>query len=258
VTEAGKADDLSGPGRRAALVTGGSAGIGFSIAQMLIGEGWSVTICGRKESKLVTAAHQLGPAAHYVVANLARPDDADRLLAEHINRFGHLDLLVNNVGVGGLGPIEHKSDQALDLELELNFRVAFRLMRAGIPHLRASARRRGKATIVNVSSLVARQTPPMVSVYAATKAALVALSNSAHGELSRDGIQVTALLPGFVDTPGASWAADAAQYRMIAASDVAESVRFILRTSSRCFVPELMLTGAGVGVLHSPVDWEDL
>ncbi|WP_269070845.1 SDR family oxidoreductase [Actinomycetospora endophytica] len=165
-------------------------------------------------------------------------------------------MLVNNVGVGGRSPIETKTDKALDLELDLNFRVAFRLLRATITSLRESAARHGPSTVVNVSSLVARQTPPTVSVYAATKAALVALSNSAHAELSRDGIHVTALLPGFVDTAGASWASSA-QDTMITAEDVAESVRFLLRTSPRCFVPELMLTTSGPGVLHSPVDWEN-
>lgn len=243
---------------RYALVTGGSAGIGFAIAQMLVDEGWSVTICGRDPDKLARAAQQLGPNVQPVAANLAASDAPDAVLNQHLLRFGQLDLLVNNVGLGGLGDIEHKTDKSLDLEIELNFRVVFRLLRASIPSLRASAQRHGKSTVVNVSSLAARQTPPNVSVYAATKAAVVALSNSAHAELSRDGIQVTALLPGFVDTPGASWASGEAREVMVEASDVAESVRFLLRTSDRCFVPELMITTAGPGVLHSPVDWEAL
>ncbi|ROZ84376.1 SDR family oxidoreductase [Gordonia sp. OPL2] len=239
----------------AALVTGGSAGIGYAIAHMLAADGWAVTVCGRDADKLASAVRELGPRAHAVAANLARSGAAESVLAEHLDRHGQLDLLVNNVGSGGLASIETKKDKALDLELNLNFRVAFQLLRASIPSLRESAATRGKSNVVNVSSLVARQTPPNVSVYAATKAALVALSNSAHGELSRDGIHVTALLPGFVDTPGASWAS-AAQDTMITADDVAESVRFLLRTSPRCFVPELMLTTSGPTVLHSPVDWE--
>jgi len=93
-------------------------------------------------------------------------------------------------------------------------------------------------------------------VLAFTKAALVALSHSAHAELSRDGIQVTALLPGFVETPGASWAQEPSGAVMMPAEDIAEAVRFLLRTSPRSFVPELVMTTAGPGILHSPVDWE--
>ncbi len=78
-----------------------------------------------------------------------------------------------------------------------------------------------------------------------TKAALVALSASAHGELSRHGVQVTAVCPGFVDTPGAQWAAAEQGDHMLPDDDVAEAVRFLLRTSSRCFVPELPLATAG-------------
>jgi short-subunit dehydrogenase len=105
--------------------------------------------------------------------------------------------------------------------------------------------------------MTARETPPNATAYAATKAALVALSNSAHKEFSGEGIHVTALLPGFVDTPGTSWADAAARDQMLLASDVAEAVRFLLRTSPRCFVPEIMLTSAGPG-LYALVDWDAL
>ncbi|MFB7719075.1 SDR family NAD(P)-dependent oxidoreductase [Nocardia sp. NPDC056100] len=242
--------------RRTALITGGSAGIGKAITTMLITEGWAVTICGRDQAKLDATAKELGDNVTGVAANLADPTAPDLLLTRHLEHHGTLDLLVNNVGIGKLSPIESKSDKDLDLEIALNFRSAFRLLRSCIPSLRASAATHGKSTVINVSSLVARQSPPNVSVYAATKAALVALSHSAHAELSRDGIQVTALLPGFVETPGTTWAQPSATEPMMTADDVAEAVRFLLRTSARCFVPELMLTTAGPGILHSPVDWE--
>lgn len=103
--------------------------------------------------------------------------------------------------------------------------------------------------------MTAREAPPNASAYAATKAALVALSHSAHAELSKQGIHVTALLPGFVDTPGTQWAEDRMRDRMILASDVAEAVRCVLRTSNRCFIPEILLTSEGAG-LHQLVDWD--
>lgn len=102
--------------------------------------------------------------------------------------------------------------------------------------------------------MAARETPPFASVYSATKAALTALSRSLHSELSPQGIHVTALTPGLVDTPGTSWAPENTRGSMVQASDVAEAVRFLLRTSARCFVPELPLTSVGAG-MHELVDW---
>lgn len=244
--------------KRSALITGGSAGIGLAIAEALTREGWGVTLVARGQDKLDAAAQTLGEAAevHTVAANLAKDESVDRAVSSHLERFGRMDLLVNNAGMGSVGPIADKSVKSLDLELALNFRNVYRMIQAGIPALTEAAAEHGKALIVNVSSLAALETPPNGSVYAATKAALIALSRSAHGELSRHGIQVTALIPGFVDTPGASWTDSSIRDQMLPASDMAEAVLFLLRTSSRCFVPEIVMTNAGPSIHHSLVDWE--
>lgn len=109
---------------------------------------------------------------------------------------------MNNAGVGLVGPMEKETAKALDLEIALNLRSAYRMMQVAIPALRRSAAANGASYVVNVSSMTARDTPPNAAAHVATKAALVALSGSAHKELSGSGIHVTALLPGFVDTPG--------------------------------------------------------
>lgn len=244
---------------RTALVTGGSAGIGLAIARALAGEGWGLTIAARDQEKLDVAADELRAAGAEVVtvaANLAKDESVDAVTGAHLERFDRMDLLVNNAGVGMIGPIEERTTTALDLEIALDFRNAFRMIQAGVPALTTAAAAHGKALIVNVSSLTARENPPNGSVYAATKAALVSLSHSAHAELSRRGIRVTALMPGLVATPGASWADPSVRDRMILPEDVAEAVLFLLRTSSRSFVPEIMMTTAGPGVLHSPIDWD--
>lgn len=244
---------------RRALVTGGSAGIGLAIAHALVREGWGVTIAARNEEKLAAAAAALraeGGEVEYVTANLAKDESVGMLVGAHLERFGGMDLLVNNAGIGMVGPIVDRTTKALDLELSLNFRNAFRMIQACIPALREAAAGHGKALIVNVSSLAALESPPNASVYAATKAALVSLSRSAHAELSRKGIQVTALLPGLVATPGASWMDASIREQMMPPSDIAEAVLFLLQTSSRCFIPEIIMTTAGPSVLHSPIDWE--
>ena len=244
---------------RSALITGGSTGIGLAVASALAEDGWDITIAARDQAKLsdaVTALSTGTNTVHAVSANLAE-DHADAVVGQHLDVHGGLDLLVNNAGVGLVGPLEAKTPKALDLEIALNFRSAYRMMQAAISALRKAARKHGASYIVNVSSMTARETPPNAAAYAATKAALVALSSSAHKEFSGGGIHVTALLPGFVDTPGTGWADDTARDQMLLASDIAEAVRFLLRTSPRCFVPEIMLTSAGPG-LHALVDWDAL
>ena len=241
----------------AALVTGGSAGIGLAIAAMLVDQGWSVTLVGRDPDKLLSAAAQLGTdRVHVVAANLAT-DIAQDVLAEHVRRHARLDLLVNNAGAGLIGPIEQKTSKELDLELTLNLRSAVRLIQEALPRLSEAARSNGASWIINVSSMTATETPPYASVYSATKAALVALSRSLHAELSPDGIHITALTPGLVDTPGTSWAPAHTRDRMIPAEDVAAAVRFLLGQSPRCFVPVLPLVTAGAG-MHELVDWRAL
>jgi len=244
---------------RSALITGGSTGIGLAIAAALAEDGWDLTIAARDQAKLddaVTALSTGTNTVHAVSANLAE-DHADAVIGQHLDAHSGLDLLVNNAGAGLVGPLEAKKAKALDLEIALNFRSAYRMMQAAIPALRKAARQHGASYIINVSSMTARETPPNAAAYAATKAALVALSSSAHKEFSAEGIHVTALLPGFVDTPGTSWADAAARDQMLLASDVAEAVRFVLRTSARCFVPEIMLTSSGPG-LHALIDWDAL
>ncbi|MEB3023146.1 SDR family NAD(P)-dependent oxidoreductase [[Mycobacterium] crassicus] len=244
-------------GQRSALITGGSAGIGFAIAQALVREGWAVTLAARDPDKLAAAAASLDASeVNTVAVNLAKDDAVDVAIGAHLDRFGGLDLLVNNAGMGSVGSIGDKPAKALDLELAINFRSAYLMIQAAIPALRRAAAERGKAHIINVSSLVALVNPPNGSVYAATKAALVSLSRSAHAELSRHGIHVTALLPGFVDTPGTAWTGPSVRDQMLPASDMAEAVLFLLRTSARCFVPEIIMTNAGPSIYHSLVDWD--
>lgn len=246
--------------RSSALITGGSSGIGFAIASMLAAEGWDLTLVARDSDKLNSAAAVLAETGSHVEvlpANMAAREFAALAVATHLEHHACLDMLVNNAGVGFVGPIATKSEKQAELEISLNLKAAYYTLQAAIPELTAAAAAHGKSYVVNVSSFTAQENPPNASMYAATKAALVSLSKVAHAELSQQGVHVTALLPGFVDTPGASWVDESLRGQMLTATDVAEAVRFLVRTSGRCFIPEIVLTTAGDSVWHSLVDWSN-
>ena len=123
---------------RAALVTGGSSGIGLAIAQFLRGEGYGLTLVSRTPEKIEAAAAQIG--AFSVVANVADPDDCARAVAEHQQRFGRLDVLVNSAGVGIGGLVEDLDLKKLDMQLDINLRGLFLVTQAAIPLLRRAPR----------------------------------------------------------------------------------------------------------------------
>src|ERR687898_586726 len=131
---------------RAALITGGSSGIGLAIARMLRDDGFELTLSARTPEKLESAANELG--AHAVIANVADDEDCERLVEDHKEQFGRLDVLVNSAGVGLGGPSEQMSTKKWDLQLDVNLRGTFVVTRAAIPLLRES-----HGLVVNLASI---------------------------------------------------------------------------------------------------------
>jgi NAD(P)-dependent dehydrogenase (short-subunit alcohol dehydrogenase family) len=227
---------------RAALVTGGSSGIGYAIAGALREEGYAVSLSARRPDRLDAAARALGGNGdvHAIPANMADEGEIRRVVAEHVARFGRLDVLVNNAGVGiGAGVLATRT-KSLDLLLALNLRAVFLTVREAIPKLREAGLEHGRALIVNTASLAGKHGQSGLSAYSATKFGVVGLSQALHKELRDDGIKVTALCPGFVATQMTDAVEDdVPKDRMIQPRDLAEAVRFVLRTSRHCVVPEI-------------------
>jgi len=233
---------------RAALVTGGSSGIGLEIARALGSEGYAVTLSARRPDKLAHAAAGLRDAdmdIHAVPADMAIEDDVTALARAHGGRYGRLDVLVNNAGVGVGGAIEGHPTPKLDLQLAVNLRAVYLMTRECIPLLRAAGAEHGKALIVNMSSVTGKVGEPGLAAYSATKAALIGFTQAAQGELAGAGVQATALCPGFVDTAMSDWVEGVSKEEMIKPADIAEAVLFLLRTSPACRVPEIELARAG-------------
>ena len=231
---------------RAALITGGSSGIGLAIARALGEDGYGVTIAARRLEKLEAAADELrgeGLDVNSIAANMTDEEALAGVVRSHKERFGRLDVMVNNAGVG-IGEAMHElTTKYVDMQLGVNLRAVIIGTREALPLLREAGAEHGKALIVNTASIAGKSGQPWLSVYSATKAAVIGFSEATQKEVASDGIQVTALCPGFVDTPMTEYVrGQVGQEDMIFPEDIAESVRFLLRTSPNCLVPELVFT----------------
>jgi NAD(P)-dependent dehydrogenase (short-subunit alcohol dehydrogenase family) len=233
---------------RAALTTGGSSGIGLAIARALGSDGYRLTVSARRPDKLEAAVKGLvdeGVDAAAVPANMADEEDIRALVAAHRDRCGRLDVLVNNAGLGIAGPIEDHQTKRLDLQLDVNLRGVYLMTRECVPMLKEAGSEHGKALVVNIASIAGKFGQPGLAAYSATKAGVVGLSQAMHGELSPHGVQVTAFCPGFVATPMTDWVEGVPREDMIQPEDIAEAVRFLLRTSRACVVPEIQFVRPG-------------
>ena len=220
-----------------ALVTGGSSGIGFAIARMLRDEGYALTLASRTREKVEAAAAELNALA--VTANMGSEEDCVRVVAEHRERHGGMDVLVNSAGLGIGGTVESLQTKHIDLQLGVNLRGLFLVTQAAIPLLRES-----RGWIVNLASIAGTLPTPGLATYGATKAAVIALTRSLNAELDADGVRAIALCPGFVDTPMARWSGLAPD-EMIRPEDCAEVVRMCLRLSPTARVPQVVLERMG-------------
>jgi NAD(P)-dependent dehydrogenase (short-subunit alcohol dehydrogenase family) len=234
---------------RAALITGGSRGIGLAIARVLGEEGFRMTICGRRPKRLAAAAGSLradGFKVEEMAADVAKEEDVLALLARHREAHGRLDVLVNNAGAGVVQSIEATRTRLLDKLVAVNLRGLVLCTREALPVLREAGAEHGEALVVNVASIGGTEGRAGLPVYSATKAGAIAFTHSTAREVSGEGIQCTALAPGLVDTPMADYARDRLPgEEMIQPADVGEAVRFLLRTSPHCHVPEIVLTRPG-------------
>jgi NAD(P)-dependent dehydrogenase (short-subunit alcohol dehydrogenase family) len=237
---------------RAAVVTGGSSGIGLAIARALAEDGYGVTISARRPDKLAAAASELageGLDVHHVAAQMTEEEEIAALFVSHLERFGRLDVLANNAGVGIGEAMESITAKKLDIQIGANLRGLILATREALPMLREAGAEHGKALIANTASIAGKKGQGWLSVYSATKAGVVGFSQATQKECEGQGIQVTALCPGFVDTPMTEFIRDhVAQEQMIRPEDIVEAVRFLLRTSPACLVPEIVFTRPGEGL----------
>lgn len=184
-----------------ALVSGAGRGIGAATAALLASRGASVVLVDIDEGNVTTQARALkatGAAAEAVVADVTMADACYAAVERAVGRFGGLDILINNAGVGAFGAsIDATSEADWDRVISTNLKSVFLLTRASVPVLRAA----GRGCIVNVSSVHALMTAHGVVPYAAAKGGVLSMTRALAIDLAPDRIRVVAVLPGAVDTP---------------------------------------------------------
>ncbi len=216
------ATELTG---KVAVVTGGSRGIGFCVAQALLTEGAKVFICGRDPKILQAALEKLRSAAPANVdgsaADVRSSEDCRKLIRAAAERFGGLDILVNNAGVGIFKPVDQLSVEDWDTTIQTNLSGVFYCCREAIPLMR----KRGGGYIFNISSLAGINPLPSGSAYNASKFGLNGFSEAMMQDVRYDGIRVSYLMPGSVDTDfAAEPGAKPRQSWKLTGEDVAKAV----------------------------------
>jgi NAD(P)-dependent dehydrogenase (short-subunit alcohol dehydrogenase family) len=234
---------------RAALVTGASSGIGLAIAHMLGEEGYGLTVAARRAEKLEGAAEELrakGYEVEHIAGNLGDEDVIKSVVAAHRERYGRLDVLINNAGVGIGAPVGEIQTKHLDIQINTNFRSIPLFYRECIDMLRAAGAEHRRALVVNTSSISGKFGQAWLSVYSATKFAVVGWTQAMYKELAAEGIKSTALCPAFVDTPMTEFVkGQVAADDMMTPQDIAESVRLLLKVSPACIIPEIQFIRPG-------------
>jgi NAD(P)-dependent dehydrogenase (short-subunit alcohol dehydrogenase family) len=189
---------------KVALVTGGNAGIGEAIAKTFAREGAAVVITGRRQDELDRVVKEIGEQKGKSVAIVGSVTDDQHVrgaVNQAIQQFGALDILVNNAGVGEFGRRIHElDDETWARVLDVNLTGVFRMTRAAVSEML----KRGRGSIVNISSIASLVGIPLLPAYAASKGALDALTRAIAIDYAKDGIRCNVVNPGLIATPMAA------------------------------------------------------
>ncbi|MEU9155345.1 3-oxoacyl-ACP reductase FabG [Streptomyces sp. NPDC048417] len=188
--------------QRVALVTGGTSGIGLAVARALAGSGLRVFLCARDEDMVHTTVKELAETGSDVdgtAADVRRPEDVRRVVAAAVERFGRVDVLVNNAGRSGGGVTAELTDELWYDVIDTNLNSVFLMTREVL--VRGGVRERGWGRIVNIASTAGKQGVVLGAPYSASKHGVVGFTKALGNELAPTGITVNAVCPGYVETP---------------------------------------------------------
>jgi short-subunit dehydrogenase len=204
---------------------------------MLRAEGYELTLVARRPEPLEEAAEELD--AFPVAANLSDADECVRVVAAHGERFGGMNVLVNCAGIGIGGSFAKQETKKITLQLDVNLRATLVVTREALPLLRLT-----RGHVITLASIAGTIPTPSLAVYGATKAALIAFTNSLNREEAEHGVRATAISPGFVATRMTEWTGIPVE-EQIQPEDIAELVRTVLQLSPRARIPNIVVERLG-------------
>jgi 3-oxoacyl-[acyl-carrier protein] reductase len=233
---------------RAAIVTGASAGIGLAMCEVLVREGFAVTMVARDAARVESAAARLADVGD-VTAMSADASDESALadvVSSHLDWYGRIDLVVANAGFGGAGTVADTQARHLERAWRVNVAAPFALARLVMPSLRRAGAEHARAWFVVTASISGVAPTPGFAAYSASKAAALSLAQSIAAEESAHGVRACALCPAFVDTAMTEWTHDCVPAdSMLQPADVAESLAYLLRLSPTATVTEIVIGRTG-------------
>lgn len=226
---------------KVALVTGAGRGIGRAVALALGREGYRVALVARTSPELDEVARELesdGGEALVLPTDLADAEATSLAVRRAVERFGRLDVVVNNAGLGEEHTFSEIQFEEIDRVLDVTLRGTLVTTRAALPYL---LQRPEGAAVINIASIAGRRAVKGAGVYTAAKHGVVGFTESLFEEVRESGLKVCAILPGFVDTAMVADATPAQRAKMVAPEDVADAVIWALATSSRTCPTEIVL-----------------
>jgi 3-oxoacyl-[acyl-carrier protein] reductase len=241
------------PPAMSAVITGGSRGIGFGIAELLTRRGWALTLTARHADQLAQASDQLtamGGTVQVVAGDMADDAALADVLGRHEQTFGAMSALVLAAGVGSGGDIAGYPISRVDKQFAVNIRAPYSLASQALPMLRRSAASTpgGRSWVVAIASIDGVFPPRGLAAYSASKAALISLVHSINIEENENGVLATAISPAFVATELSAWTTDTVPFdEMLTIDDVVKVVDLILSMSPNALMPHIVLKRVGAG-----------
>ncbi len=192
-----------------ALITGGATGLGLAIARCFVDAGAETILVGRNEDEGRRACGELGPSAHYRPFDIAATSQTQEFVRKLAEEFGTITILVNNAGVHCKKPIEETSDADFRKVMDVHVMGAFALTRAVVPYMK----KQHKGNIIFQASMSSFMGVPYIIAYACAKSGYLGMVRTLAAEISKDGIRVNAIAPGWIDSPMLHQAVDGDEVR---------------------------------------------